>query len=95
MDPTANYYKTKRTLLLFVGALLLAVFAGFKIVNGDQRPSFLPFQLERPDLLGVILFVAVIFYIFQFSLQWAAQSLDVQNNRFHKIDFVATARGLH
>ncbi len=91
MDPSTNYYKTKRTLLLFVGALLLAVFAGFKIADGKERPSFLPFQLERPDLLGVILFVAVIFYLFQFSLQWAAQSSDIQKNRFHKIDFVATA----
>ena len=88
MDPTANYYKTKRTFLLFVGALLLAIFAGFKITNGQEK--LLPFQLEHPELLTHILFVAVLFYLFQYSLQWAAQISEIQNNRFHRIDFIAT-----
>lgn len=90
MNPTDAYYKTKRTLLLFVGGLLLSIFAGFKIVNGEQKISFLPFQLERPELLSTILFVVVLFYLFQFSLQWAAQQLEVQENKFHKIDFTST-----
>ncbi len=90
MDPTANYYKTKRTFLLFVGALLLAIFAGFKITNGREKLSILPFQLEHPELLTHILFVAVLFYLFQFSLQWAAQISEIQKNRFHRIDFIAT-----
>jgi len=51
MAPTEIYYKTKRTLLLFVGALLLAIFAGFKITSSEQKISFLPFQLARPELL--------------------------------------------
>lgn len=91
MAPTDIYYKTKRTLLLFVGALLLAIFAGFKITTGEQKISFLPFQLARPELLTTILFVAVVFYLFQFSLQWASQQSEIQNNKFHRIDFRSTA----
>jgi hypothetical protein len=90
MNPTDAYYKTKRALLLFVGGLLLAIFAGFKIVNGEQRISFMPFQLERPELLSTILFVVVAFYLFQLSLQWAAQQAEVQENKFHRIDFIST-----
>jgi len=91
MAPTDIYYKTKRTLLIFVGALLLAIFAGFKITTSEQKISFLPFQLARPELLTTILFVAVVFYLFQFSLQWASQQSEVQNNKFHRIDFRSTA----
>ncbi|MEO8459014.1 MAG: hypothetical protein ABI451_00660 [Dokdonella sp.] len=90
MDPTTNFYKTKRTLLVFSGALLLAVFAGFKIAEENQRPTFLPFRLDHPELLGVILAVTVAFYLFQFLLQWASQNSDIQNNRFHRIDLFAT-----
>jgi hypothetical protein len=91
MNPTDSYYKTKRTLLLFVGGLLLAIFAGFKIVNGEQKTTILPFQLERPELLATILLVVVLFYLFQLSLQWAAQQTEVQVNKFHRIDFISTA----
>lgn len=90
MEPSAAYYKTKRSLLLFVGCLLLAIFAGFRIVQGEQKISVLPFQLERPEFLSSILLVAVIFYLFQFSLQWAAQSAEVQRNKFHRIDFISS-----
>jgi hypothetical protein len=90
MDSTENYYKTKRTFLLFVAALLLAIFAGCNIANGQERISVLPFQLSHPELLTHVLFVAVVFYLFQFSLQWAAQISEVQKNRFHRIDFIAT-----
>jgi hypothetical protein len=90
MDPTPNYYKTKRTFLLFVAALLLAIFAGFNITGGQERISVLPFQLTHPELLTHILFIAVLFYLFQFSLQWAAQISEVQKNTFHRIDFIAT-----
>jgi Fe2+ transport system protein B len=74
-------------LLLFVGALLLSMVAGFKI--GENKISLLPFQLEHPEWLTHILFVVVLFYLFQFSLQWAAQLSEIQKNRFHRIDFRA------
>jgi hypothetical protein len=50
----------------------------------------LPFQLERPEFLSTIFFLLVIFFLFQFSLQWAAQQAEVQINRFHRIDFFST-----
>jgi hypothetical protein len=87
MDPSTNYYKTKRTLLLFVGALLLSMVAGLKI--GEEKIAFLPLKLEHPDWLTHILVVAVLFYLFQFSLQWAAQLSEIQTNIFHRIDFFA------
>ncbi|MEA2953871.1 MAG: hypothetical protein QOJ96_3391 [Alphaproteobacteria bacterium] len=90
MDPSDAYYKTKRNLLIFVGCLLLAIFAGFKIVNNEQRLSVIPFQLERPEFLSTILFVIVAFNLFQLSIQWAAQRAEVQRNRFHRIDFVSS-----
>jgi hypothetical protein len=90
MDPSDAYYKTKRNLLLFVGCLLLSIFAGFKISSGEQKITVLPFQLERPEFLTTILLVAVVFNLFQFSLQWAAQKAEIQQNRFHRIDFVST-----
>jgi len=89
MTPTDAFYKAKKTLLLFVGALFLAIFAGFKIVNGEQRVTLLPFQLERPELLATILAVAVVFYLYQLSLQWAAQPAEVQINKFHRLDFIS------
>jgi hypothetical protein len=91
VDPTDAFYKTKRNLLLFIGGLFLAIFAGFKISNGEQKISVLPFQLERPELLAAILCIAVLFNLFQFSLQWAPQKSEVQSNRFHRIDFISTA----
>jgi hypothetical protein len=90
MDPSNAYYKTKRNLLLFAGCLLLAIFAGFKIADAGVRISILPFQLARPEYLTTILFIAVTFNLFQFSLQWAAQKSEVQQNRFHRIDFIST-----
>jgi hypothetical protein len=90
MDPTEPYYKTKRNLLLFVACLLLAIFAGFKFAEVDQKITILPFQLARPEFLTHILVVAVVFNLFQFSLHWAAQKAEVQNNRFHRIDFIST-----
>jgi hypothetical protein len=90
MDPTPNYYKTKRTFLLFIAALLLAIFAGFNVSSGQEKISVLPFQLAHPELLTHICFIAVVFYLFQFSLQWAAQISEVQRNKFHRIDFIAT-----
>jgi hypothetical protein len=90
MDPSNAYYKTKRNLLLFVGCLLLAIFAGFKIADAGVKISILPFQLARPEYLTTILFIAVVFNLFQFSLHWAAQQSEVQQNRFHRIDFIST-----
>jgi len=91
MGPSDAYYKTKRNLLIFVGCLLLSIFAGFKIVNNEQKISILPFQLERPEFLATILLVVVLFNLFQLSIQWAAQSSEVQANRFHRIDFISTS----
>src|SRR5262245_23832926 len=85
MDPSTNYYKTKRTLLLFVGALLLSMVAGLKI--GDEKLALFSLKLEHPDWLTHILVVAVLFYLIQFSLQWAAQLSEIQTNIFHRIDF--------
>lgn len=90
MQPSDAFYKTKRNLLIFVGCLFLAIFAGFKIVNNEQRISVLPFQLEQPEFLSTILFVIVAFNIFQLSLQWAAQNAEIQQNLFHRIDFIST-----
>jgi hypothetical protein len=90
MDPSDHYYKTKRNLLLFVACLLLAIFAGFKFAETDQKITVLPFQLARPEFLTTILFIAVVFNLFQFSLHWTAQRAEVQRNRFHRIDFVST-----
>jgi hypothetical protein len=89
MNPTDAYYKTKRSLLIFVGCLLIAIFVGVKITQTEQKISILPFQLERPEYLSSIFAIAVLFYLFQFALQWAAQQADVQNNRFYKIDFIS------
>lgn len=90
MNPSDAYYKTKRSLLIFAGCLLLAIFAGFKLLNGEQKISVLPFQLEKPEFLSSIFAVLVVFFLFQFSLQWAAQQSEVQINRFHRIDFFST-----
>jgi hypothetical protein len=90
MDASNAYYKTKRNLLLFAGCLLLANFAGFKIADADVKITILPFQLARPDYLTTILFSAVAFNLVQFSLNWAAQNSEVQQNRFHRYDFILT-----
>jgi hypothetical protein len=90
MTPSEPYYKAKRSLIFFVGALLLAVVVGFKFSDGKQHLSILPFELERPDWIAAIFFVVVLFNAFQFSLQWAAQTAEVQANRFHRIDFIST-----
>jgi hypothetical protein len=90
MDPTANYHKTKRILLVFVGALLLSIFAGLQFTNEQQPASELsrwPLQLKHPEFLSTILGVAVLFYGIQLALQWAAQTTAVQENRFHRWDF--------
>src|SRR5687768_3058174 len=88
MEPSDAYYKTKRNLLVFVSCLLLAIFAGFRIAQGEQKISVLPFQLERPESLSTILFVVVLFNLSQFGLQWAAQNTEVQRNKFYRIDFM-------
>jgi hypothetical protein len=90
MDASNAYYKTKRNLLLFAGCLLLAIFAGFKIADADVKITILPFQLARPNYLTTILFSAVAFNLVQFSLNWAAQNSEVQQNRFHRYDFILT-----
>lgn len=90
MEPSDSYYKTKRAFLLFVGCLLLAIFVGFKISDNTQRISVLPFSLEKPQYLSAIFAVLVVFYLFQFALQWAAQKAEVQVNQFHRIDFLTS-----
>jgi hypothetical protein len=90
MEPSDAYYKTKRSLLLFTGCLLLAVFAGFKLTHGEQRISVLPFELNKPEFLRTIFCLLVLFFLFQLGLQWAAQNAEVQTNRFHRFDFLST-----
>jgi len=90
MEPSDAYYKTKRTLLLFIGCLLLAVFVGFKVADNQLKISVLPFSLEKPEFLTTIFAVLVLFYLFQLALQWAAQKSEVQINQFHRIDFAAS-----
>lgn len=96
MDPTSNYHKTKRILLVFVAALLLAIFAGLQLTNEHppnepSRVSVPTLQLKHPEFLKYILVVAVGFYLVQFSLQWAAQITEVQKNTFHRWDFIIIA----
>ncbi|MEX2631417.1 MAG: hypothetical protein WD341_15900 [Tistlia sp.] len=88
MHPTDSYYKTKRNLLIFVGALLLAVFAGLKLEGASVNDSLLPIKIDHPEWLRVILTVGVAFNVYQLSLLWAAQDSRVQENRFHRIDFL-------
>ena len=90
MIPTDSYFKAKRTLVFFVGALLLSVFVGIDIVDGEKHISVLPFQIKKPEYLPLVLFLVVLFYLFQHSLHWAAQHADVRNNRFYRIEFVST-----
>lgn len=91
MEPTSVYYKTKRNLLFFVGALLLSIFVGFKISDdGSTTISILPFEISRPELLPSILAIGLIFNIFQFLLHWASQNSQIQSNTFFRIDFIST-----
>src|SRR5262249_10937601 len=92
MDPTSNYHKTKRILLVFVAALLLAIFAGLQLTNEHptnepSRVSVPTLQLKHPEFLKYILVVAVGFYLVQFSLQWAAQITEVQKKHISPMGF--------
>lgn len=87
MDPTQAYQKAKRNLLLFSGLLFLAIFVGFESSYSASSITVFPFTLSRAELIPTILFFVVLFNLFQFSLCWAAQRVEIQRNLFHRVDF--------
>jgi hypothetical protein len=86
MEPTDQYLKSRRNLVLFSGLLAPSATVGLDFTSKESG-SLLPVTLRDANFLDEIFAVLVLYFAFQASLFWSAQSSSVQRLPQYKIDF--------
>jgi hypothetical protein len=89
MEPSDQYVKSKRNLVLFSGLLALSATIGLDF-SSKGSGSLLPVSLRDINLLDEIFVILVLYFIFQASLFWSAQATAVRTLPQYKWDFFAT-----
>jgi hypothetical protein len=86
MEPTDQYLKSRRNLVLFSGLLALSATVGLDFA-AKESGSLLPVTLRDANFLDEIFAILVLYFAFQASLFWYAQTSAVQRLPQYKIDF--------
>jgi hypothetical protein len=89
MEPSDQYLKSKRNLVLFSGLLALSATVGLDF-SSKESSSLLPVSLRDINLLDEIFVVLVLYFAFQTSLFWSAQATAVRSLPQYRLDFFAT-----
>ena len=79
-----TYLKSKRYLVFFSGTLLLSVFVGFAATDQD---ALLGWKISDPQLVSVVIYFAVGYYLAQRALFWDAQPEPAKVRLQHSFDY--------
>jgi hypothetical protein len=90
MEPSDQYLRSKRNLILFSGLLLLTATVGIKVTADGQSMPLIPFALSDVTYFDEVIVLLVAYFSFQLSLFWFAQTASVRQLMHYKIDFFAS-----
>jgi hypothetical protein len=90
MEPSDQYLKSKRNLVLFSGLLLLSATVGLNVVAEESGSHFLPIALRDANYFDDVIALLVIYFAYQMMLFWYAQATTVRRLMHYKIDFGAS-----
>lgn len=87
VEPSDQYLKSRRNLVLFSGLLMLTAIVGLDLTS---KIFLLPVTVKDVAYIDEILAILVIYFAFQTSLFWSAQPAPVRTLPQYKLDFWAS-----
>ena len=87
MEPSDQYLKSKRNLIVFSGLLAVSATVGLEFTSKQGGSSLLPISLKDVSFLDEIFAALVLYFAFQVSLFWSAQAVAVQRLPQYRLDF--------
>ncbi|WP_422022867.1 hypothetical protein [Pyruvatibacter mobilis] len=87
MEPTENFNKSKRWLILSSSTLIVSMLIG---IQYESNGSDWPLKIENGESINEVILLAVVYFLFQYLLFWGIQNSSIKNKIQYKLDYFST-----